>query len=134
MRDEAPTLVWPPLLELPPDDVKLVYLDQSAPIWDVDACNQGIFKSGNDVVMPNVAFGNALAHGIGHSFGLVHPLTDSSAAGPSAPGNTDGNNLMCTPFNTPTYCPDLNHQGSYLSPMQLDVAKRILSLWSTSSN
>jgi hypothetical protein len=27
MRDEAPGLVWPPLLELPPDDVKLVYLD-----------------------------------------------------------------------------------------------------------
>jgi hypothetical protein len=27
MRDEAPALVWPPLLELPPDDVKLVYLD-----------------------------------------------------------------------------------------------------------
>jgi hypothetical protein len=27
MRDTAPALVWPPLLELPPDDVKLVYLD-----------------------------------------------------------------------------------------------------------
>jgi hypothetical protein len=27
MRDETPALVWPPLLELPSDDVKLVYLD-----------------------------------------------------------------------------------------------------------
>src|ERR1700686_4795914 len=27
MRDEAPVLVWPPLLELPSDDVKVVYLD-----------------------------------------------------------------------------------------------------------
>jgi hypothetical protein len=27
MRDEAPALVWPPLLEPPSDDVKLVYLD-----------------------------------------------------------------------------------------------------------
>ena len=27
MREKAPELVWPPLLELPSDDVKLVYLD-----------------------------------------------------------------------------------------------------------
>jgi len=27
MREKAPDLVWPPLLELPSDDVKLVYLD-----------------------------------------------------------------------------------------------------------
>jgi hypothetical protein len=27
MREKAPTLVWPPLLDLPSDDVKLVYLD-----------------------------------------------------------------------------------------------------------
>lgn len=27
MRDEAPAVVWPPLLELPSEDVKLVYLD-----------------------------------------------------------------------------------------------------------
>jgi IPT/TIG domain/Glucodextranase, domain B len=80
---------------------------------------------GNDIVMSNQTSGLVLAHATGHVFGLPD-IHGQLAIGPPAPGNTEGNNLMCSNDDT---CSDISHFGTYLFPFQVKAAQRGLLIW-----
>jgi hypothetical protein len=83
---------------------------------------------GNDIVMSNQAYGNVLAHAVGHVFQL-YDVQGSLAAGPTGPGSSslDVSNLMCS--GDETYCPDIEHPGAYLTAKQIIAARKSLNLW-----
>lgn len=112
------------ITDVPPDFSVPI---ETVPLWNLDdpSCfpPTKAHLAGNDIVMSNQAFGNVLAHAIGHVFGLGD-LSGAQAVGPV--GNADGNNLMCG-GNDPS-CPTGSPE-SYLTSDQIATARKGLQIW-----
>ena len=76
--------------------------------------------------MSNQAYNYVLAHSIGHVLGLPD-LVGPSVAGPPAPGNSAGNNLMCS--GDSINCPTVSQEGTFLNPTQVSTAIRGIRQW-----